>query len=320
MLNKFADYMYYLLHSPLKKVEKYKNQIHILFKVLGRIFDQTKQDIFKVREQSMIISASGKMLDEHGKDRGMKRLPEESEEYYRNRLMLKKVIAEKAGTIEGLLLTLQAMGYEKSYIEPYYIHDPTRWAEFIIYLRSEKPSGMNNISVIDEEVMRVKPASGKPSYGVEDYTDIHIHSGFKDGFSKFPLCGVTICGMYPRSNNLAKVFEVNLRNTSQVVYGDVNYPLAGRTASSEKKYQQHSYVDYSEFKSVIEGTGKTETKEIQYIRCNEVVSGQYPNKQNTAKVFESNIESKSSNKDGVKDYPLCGEVKCEGVNNDENPN
>lgn len=149
---------------------------------------------------------------------------------------------------------------------------------------------------------------------------MRIYTEFEDGLSRFPLCGVTICGLYPRQNNIAKVFGTTLRNTSKFSGGDVNYPMAGQTASSERKYQEFNYVDYSEFSSVIEGAGKAEQREIQYIRCNEILSGQYPEAQNTAKVFESDIETNSSNEDGESSYPMCGEVRCKGVNEDENLN
>lgn len=321
MFDKFQDYMYYLLFGPLKKVVKVKNQFYILFKVFGKLLDQTKEDIFKVREQSMVISATGKMLEEHGIERDMKRLKGEEEENYRIRLSMKNIIAEKAGTNEGILLALKALGYEKSYIEPYYIHDPERWAEFIVYLRGKNPSNINDLRIIDNEVMKVKPASGKPAYGSEEYTDIHIQSVFRSGYSKYPLCGTIICGMWPDRNNLAKVFESSLCTNSKQTNGDVEYPETGLIAASEKKYQEFKYAEYGEFSSIIGRSEEHEEREVKYIRCNEILSGQYPYEQNTAKVFESEIITKSSNKDGENGYPLCGEIKCEGVSKkDEDTN
>ena len=44
------------------------------------------------------------------------------------------------------------------------LHDPERWAEFIIILGGKYPSGVNDIAVIDGEVMKVKEASSKPFY------------------------------------------------------------------------------------------------------------------------------------------------------------
>lgn len=229
MFEKFQDYMYYLLFAPLKKVFKRNNQFYILFKVAGKLFDQTKQDIFRAREESMVISASEKMLNEHGRDRQMPRLKGESVENYRIRLSMKNIIAEKAGTNEGILLALKALGYEQSFIEPYYIHDPERWAEFIVYLKSKTPSSINDIRVIDNEVMKVKPASGKPSYGAEEDSNVTINSTFGSKFSKYPLCNTIICGMWPVQENLGKVISGSISSMSKTYTGGPDYPLCGVT-------------------------------------------------------------------------------------------
>ncbi|WP_018752683.1 hypothetical protein [Paenibacillus sanguinis] len=166
MFEKFSDYMFYLLFGPLKKVIKKGNQFYIFFKVIGKLFDRSKQDIFRVREESMLISASELLLDEHGRERDMPRLKGEDLESYRMRLMMKNVIAEQAGTKNGILVALKALGYDQSYIEPYYLYDPARWAEFIVYLGSKTPPGVNSLSVINAEVMKLKPARSKPNYGI----------------------------------------------------------------------------------------------------------------------------------------------------------
>lgn len=113
--------MFSLLFTPLKKGKQAANQFYIFFKVAGRLFDDTKADIFRIREESMVASASESMLPEHGKDRDMPRLKGETAEGYRTRLSMKAIIAEKAGTKEGILLALAALGYEKSVLEPMYL-------------------------------------------------------------------------------------------------------------------------------------------------------------------------------------------------------
>ncbi|MCY9758871.1 hypothetical protein M5X00_32150, partial [Paenibacillus alvei] len=111
MFEKFSDYMYYLLISPWKKVVRKENQFYIFLKVIGKLFDQTKEDIFRVREESMIITASEQMLNEHGRERDMPRLKGEDIEAYRLRLMMKNMIATQAGTEQGILTALKALGY-----------------------------------------------------------------------------------------------------------------------------------------------------------------------------------------------------------------
>ena len=123
----------------------------------------------------------------------MRRLKGETVESYRTRLSMKKIIAELAGTSKGMILALKALGYDKSRIEPFYIHDQARWAEFTIYLSSRLESGVNDISVIDAEIMKIKPASAKPSYGVEEEGHIMIRSNFETKVSNYPLCNMVIC-------------------------------------------------------------------------------------------------------------------------------
>jgi hypothetical protein len=194
MFEKFQDYMYYLLAAPLKKIFKTNNQFYILFKVFGKLFDQTKQDIFRVRQESMIISANEIMLNEHGRDRDMQRLKGETVLDYRTRLLMKNLIAEKAGTLDGILIALVALGYEKSYIEPYYLHDPEKWAEFIVYLSSEKQSNITDLITINMEVMKVKPAGGLPSYGVGSDSFIEVEAEFNAYVFDYPICNVLVCG------------------------------------------------------------------------------------------------------------------------------
>lgn len=53
MFEKFCDYMYYLLTSPFKKVRKTINQWYILFRVLGKRFDDAMESLYKAQEHSL---------------------------------------------------------------------------------------------------------------------------------------------------------------------------------------------------------------------------------------------------------------------------
>jgi len=196
-IKNFGDYMYYLLHAPLKKVKKEENQLYIFFKVVGKLFDDSKENIFRVREMGNLISAKGIVLDWHGIDRKMPRFDNEHDDYYRKRLMLKKIIAEKAGSNEGILYALSSLGYEKSEVVPFYTIDPDRWAEFIVFLNSDKPSLINDIDVIDNEVMNVKLASSMPNYGIKTEADVTLNPKVEVIQVNYPVCGKLICGTYP---------------------------------------------------------------------------------------------------------------------------
>ena len=104
------------------------------------------------------------------RDSDMPRLEGEDVESYRTRLSMKGVISEWSGTKTGILYALAALGYEESTIEPFSYQDPERWAEFIVFLKGSKQSGINNLTVIDAEVRKVKELSL-----------IHIFSTFANG-------------------------------------------------------------------------------------------------------------------------------------------
>lgn len=284
-MNSFKDYMYYLLTTPLKKVSKIKNQFNILFDVLGKYFDNSMEILFFAREQSMLDKADQLFLPEYGKDRRMQRYNNETLENYRNRLMTKNEIAEKAGSIEGILLALKSIGYNKAFIEPYYLFDPDRWAEFIIFLddKDDKQNEINDLGIVDIEVRKVKQASSLPSYGSIVGNNIKIYSEEKRGYSKFPLCNTIVCGVYPEKSNYGLMTSTKLLVNSLEKLDSTEYKFAATIAASEKTYQEYDYV--------------------QLIKDN------------------SSLNFNSNNPICDTTYPICGvEITEEGAETDENIN
>lgn len=157
----FGEYMFDLLFGPLKKGRRAVNQFFIFFKVIGRVFDGLKEDALRVRDETNIATASPVMLPVHGQDRNMPRLAGESVEGYRTRLAMKGIIAEKAGTKEGIRYALAALGYEESAIEPVAFQDPERWAEFIVNLGVGNENAVTSIPEICNEIHIVKEGSSK---------------------------------------------------------------------------------------------------------------------------------------------------------------
>ena len=104
----------------------------------------------------------------------MPRLEGESIENYRARLSMKGIISEWGGTKSGILYALTSLGYEQSTIEPFSYQDPERWAEFIVFLKGSKQSGVNNLAVIDAEVRKVKEvhASSSPGSGEVEFPKV----------------------------------------------------------------------------------------------------------------------------------------------------
>ena len=317
MFEKFQDYMFYLLYGPLKRISKAKNQFYLLFKVLGKVFDQIKEDIFRVREESMIISASERFLDEHGKDRDMRRLKGETVESYRTRLSMKKIIAELAGTSKGMILALKALGYDKSRIEPFYIHDQARWAEFTIYLSSRLESGVNDISVIDAEIMKIKPASAKPSYGVEEGTRIESRSQYEGKFSRYLLCNEIVCGQWPYlNNNVGYLLKSHTTSASEDEYKIVGYPTTAYVNASEEKYQEHRFVLLNKYDSDIKEESLVSGETFKYPRAGYTATSEEKFKEIEGTILELNntlIQEESGDVGKETDYPLCNTIKTKEV-------
>ena len=56
-MDKFADYIWYLLPGVLKK-NKRINQLYIFCKVAGNIFDDIKAMLFRLRQETMLETCS----------------------------------------------------------------------------------------------------------------------------------------------------------------------------------------------------------------------------------------------------------------------
>lgn len=263
----FGEYMFDLLFAPLKRGKRAVNQFYIFFKVVGRIFDGMKKDVFRVRSEANVASASPVMLPVHGQDRDMPRLEGEDVESYRTRLSMKGVISEWSGTKTGILYALAALGYEESTIEPFSYQDPERWAEFIVFLKGSKQSGINNLTVIDAEVRKVKEGSSKPAYGAEAGNGIEIRSRVFTGFSRYPRCGEIVCGVWPRVVSVGHLLASEIQAGSVQGSGEVEFPKVGTIAASEKFYQPCAFVMYEGLASCIEAGSKADSGAKIYPMC-----------------------------------------------------
>lgn len=263
----FGEYMFDLLFAPLKRGKRSVNQFFIFFKVVGRIFDGMKKDVFRVRDEANVASASPVMLSVHGQDRDMPQLEGEDVESYRTRLSMKGIISEWGGTKKGILYVLAALGYEQSTIEPFALQDPERWAEFIIFLKGSKQSGVNNLAVIDAEVRRVKEGSSKPAYGAEAGNVIEILSETVSGVSRYPRCGEIVCGVWPHVVSVGHLLASGIHAGSIQSSGEVEFPKVGTIAASEQFYQPCAFVMYEGFASDIEAGSKAEGGARKYPVC-----------------------------------------------------
>lgn len=239
----FGAYMFDLLFAPLKRGKRAANQFFIFFKVIGRIFDGMKKDAFRLRDELNVATASPVMLPVHGQDRDMPRLEGESIENYRARLSMKGIISEWGGTKSGILYALTSLGYEQSTIEPFSYQDPERWAEFIVFLKDSKQSGVNNLAVIDAEVRKVKEGSSRPEYGIEERTIVEIREWSRVGLYSFPICGRLRCGQHPgKNNNVGYLLRSNAGLSNGYHEGRFGYVLSGTMRAQQPPYNKERVV------------------------------------------------------------------------------
>lgn len=179
MFDKFADYMYYLLTSPLKKIRKSKNQWYILMKVLGKRFDDALGGIYLARDQTAVATCDPEMLQFHAEDRGITRYAGESDENFRVRIANYTEILKLGGTDEGVMLAVRSLGFENAKLVPakVYTGDAERWAEFYILLEFEiDDTPAIPLAILRKQVRKVKEVGAKDNYSYQYKISIKVNS------------------------------------------------------------------------------------------------------------------------------------------------
>lgn len=174
-MDNFCEYMYYLLTSPFKKVNKSLNQWYILCKVLGRKFDECMNDLYNARKESMIATCSDIMLPEHAKDRNLSRYTGEQWYNFRRRIATYTEVCRLGGTNQGVLLAVKALGYTDVAIvwAVTFTGDSNRWAEFFVVINMSvddiHPIALN---ILKNEVRKTKEVEAKENYLFRYLVDI----------------------------------------------------------------------------------------------------------------------------------------------------
>ena len=180
---------------------------------------------------------------------------------------MKGIISQWSGTRRGVLYALTALGYDRSRIELFADQDAERWAEFIIFLNSSKPSGVTNLSVIDGQVRKVKEGSSKPAYGMETIGGLIIQSRLQTGFSRYPRCGEIVCGVWPHIVSEGHLVASTVMAQGGASGGGNPFPRVGTFAASEEFYHFGAYTIYQGFTSDIEAGSKAAQGAKVYLRC-----------------------------------------------------
>ena len=198
MFDKFCDYMYYLLTSPFKQIKKKLNQWYILFRVLGKRFDEAMDQLYDAREQTMLATCDPVMLPVHAEDRKMTQYPGEDAENFRARIANYPEVLRLGGSDPGVLLAVWTLGYESPEMikandfkgRVYFETDgswnldgsrvleagelPDRWAEFYIVIRmGVDDSHPISTAILKKEVRKTKYVGAKDNYSFQYSLSVH---------------------------------------------------------------------------------------------------------------------------------------------------
>ena len=128
-MSSLGNYLWWLAPAFMKKKELAKSLLANILGILGEELDAAKSEILNMRRQLLIATAAEKYLDRHGQERDLVRIPGETDEQYRTRLISAYVVKKRGGTIPGMIEACALLGLQVEVFELYKI-DQERWAEF----------------------------------------------------------------------------------------------------------------------------------------------------------------------------------------------
>lgn len=168
MFQKFADYIYYLLPTPFKRLKKSINQWYILCRVIGSWFDEVKGDLLRAADETTIATCSQILLPYYGEERNLTQYINEGETEFRIRIAMADEIESLGGTKQGVILAAKIAGIQN--VEHYWLPEVTgdysRWAEFYLFLYDSLDQKKSDV---DFNVLRNNVRDAKHSESKENY-------------------------------------------------------------------------------------------------------------------------------------------------------
>ncbi len=160
-----SEYLWWLLPAFLKKKRKADSLVNKLMNVFGEELDAEKIAIVDMRRMLLIAAAGGEYLDNHGRGRDLERIPGESDDDYRTRLISAYVVKKRGGTIPGMIEACAILGLEIE-IRQFYQTDPGRWAEFEVRVIAGELKVLNQ-SIFYQTVRALKPAHTRAVFKID---------------------------------------------------------------------------------------------------------------------------------------------------------
>lgn len=166
-MDKWRDYFWYLLPSPLKIVSQKLNQWYIFFKVLGEEYDQVQAELERAVDETTIATCSDSLLPYFAEDRNLYRYTGESNDSFRSRIAMYDELESLGGTEEGILLAAASVGYNQ--VEHIWLPelegDSENWATFLIKVNENLEDDLQlDFQILQKEIRDKKESISQDIY------------------------------------------------------------------------------------------------------------------------------------------------------------
>lgn len=164
-MDKWREYFWYLLPSPLKLVKKKLNQWYIFFRVIGDEYDRVQAELERASDETNIATCSDVMLPYFADDRGLSRYPGETNDSFRSRIAMFDELEELGGTREGIILAAASIGYRVDHVWLPRIGQKDRWASFLIIAYENLNDDLQlDFNILKREVRDKKESTSQDYY------------------------------------------------------------------------------------------------------------------------------------------------------------
>lgn len=157
----FLEYLWGLVHRPFRlAATAATNSFYKLLQVAGARADAVADDIYWIRLQFHLHDCSWWALGKHGAVLDFTRLDNEDWEAYRARLLRAYEIFRMGGTLPGMKLAIESLGFPTvRIVEHYKTIGRSQWAVFsvVIPLTDAGKSSLD-YRALDRLVWKLKPA------------------------------------------------------------------------------------------------------------------------------------------------------------------
>lgn len=166
-MDKWKDYFWYLLPSPLKIVSQKLNQWYIFFKVIGDEYDKVQAELERAVDETTIATCSDILLPYFAEDRNLYRYAGENNDSFRSRIAMFDELESLGGTEEGILLAASSVGYNQ--VEHIWLPelegDSKNWATFLIIANEDLEDDLQlDFKILQKEIRDKKESISQDIY------------------------------------------------------------------------------------------------------------------------------------------------------------